>query len=198
MRDFLNEIKKYDVLGFGSGITAAKVLRILKKEVNKQFKGIPSSTQIERVALSLGFEILPFSYLNLVEAVIDGADQIVSSKYIIKGGGGALFRERLLWESAKKIFVFVPKKRLVDKISAPLPVEVHPYALRLVEKRIAELGGRPKLRTDRKGYPKVTENGFFILDVKFSELERIDEIRRIPGVLEVGLFIYDKVKIIAL
>lgn len=198
MKEVLNEIMKYNVLGFGSGSTAARVLKILSERAKKPLKGIPSSAQIENVALNLGFEILPFSYITLVEAVIDGADQVVSNKYIIKGGGGALFRERLLWESAKKIFVFLPKERLVNKVTVPLPVEVHPCALRLVERRLEELGGKPKLRTDRKGYPKVTENGFFILDVEFPELENVGEIRKVPGVLEVGLFVYDKVKIVTL
>lgn len=198
MEDVINEILKYNVLGFGSGSTATRVLKTLSERAKKRIKGIPSSTQIENVALKLGFEILPFSYINLVEAVVDGADQVISNRYIIKGGGGALFRERLLWESAEKIFVFLPKGRLADKPTVPLPVEVHPYALRLVERRIEEMGGRPKLRTDQKGYPKVTENGFFILDVELLELEKAMEIRKIPGVLEVGLFIYDKVKIITL
>ncbi len=198
MEEVIDEILKCNVLGLGSGSTAAKILEILSKRAGRRLKGIPSSAQIENVALKLGFEILPFSYINLVEAVIDGADQVISNKYIIKGGGGALFRERLLWESADKIFVFLPKERFVDEPTVPLPVEVHPYALRLVENRIEELGGRPKLRTDRKGYPRVTENGFFILDVEGVELEKAMEIRKIPGVLEVGLFLYDKVRIITL
>lgn len=196
MEDAINEILSYDVLGFGSGSTAARVLEVLSEKTSKRLKGIPSSAQIENVAIKLGFEILPFSYINLVEAVVDGADQVVSNRYIIKGGGGALFRERLLWESAMRVFVFLPKERFVNEPTVPLPVEVHPYALRLVERRIEGLGGRPKLRTDRKGYPKVTENGFFILDVELLELDKAVEIRKIPGVLEVGLFVYDKVKIV--
>jgi len=195
MEKILKEILHYEVLGLGSGSTVAKVLKMLKERAKRPLKGVPSSTQIENVALKLGFKILPFTYLNSVEAVIDGADQVVQGKYIIKGGGGALFRERLLWEVANRIFVFLPKERLVDRLSVPLPVEVHPLALRLVEKRIEELGLTYELRTDKKGYPRVTENGFFILDVKLKDMEKVKEIEEIPGILEVGLFVYDNVKL---
>ncbi len=195
MEHVLDEILQYEVLGLGSGSTTARILRMLKERSGKPLKGVPSSTQIENVALKLGFKILPFTYLNSVEAVVDGADQVVLGKYIIKGGGGALFRERLLWEAAKKIFVFLPKGRLVDELRIPLPLEVHPFALRLVEERVKKLEALPKLRTDKKGYPWVTENGFFILDVELNDIEKAKEIKKIPGVLETGLFIYDKVKL---
>ena len=124
MEHVLDEILQYEVLGLGSGSTTARILRMLKERSGKPLKGVPSSTQIENVALKLGFKILPFTYLNSVEAVVDGADRVVLGKYIIKGGGGALFREKLLWEAAKRIFVFLPKERLVDKLRIPLPLSL--------------------------------------------------------------------------
>ena len=203
-QSIIEKIVKEDIIvGLGSGRTVSLVLRELSNRLKNKglkLKVVPSSHQIEEVALTLGsFTILSFSHLKEVELVIDGADRVLEDGTIIKGGGGALFKERLLWEISKEVHVFVPRERFVKNIDIPIPVEFHPSALVLVRERLEKIGGKPTLRTDVKGYPKVTENGFLVYDVTFEDAQDLRslymELRAIPGVLEVGIFIYNNVEI---
>lgn len=196
------KLRENVVVGLGSGSMASMVVEKLGKlamKKDRKLLGIPSSTQIEKVAVAAGYTILGYSHLNEVYLTIDGADQVDPNLNIIKGGGGALFKERLIWEAAKEVHVFVSDEKYVKRLNVPIPVETHPSALELVKGHIMRMGGSPTLRVDRKGYPNVTENGFYILDTKFKGIKDygklLKKLKLIPGVLEVGIFIYDHVNL---
>lgn len=202
VRKIFERLKENTVIGLGSGSTAAMAVEKLGKLAIKKglkLSGIPSSTQIEEVAMATGYTILGYSHLNEVRLTIDGADQVDSNLSMIKGGGGALFKERLIWEAAEEVHVFVSAEKCVKRLSAPIPIEIHPSALELVKRYIIKMGGAPILRVDEKGYPKVTENGFYILDIRFDDVKDygrlLKKLKLIPGVLEVGIFIYDHVNL---
>ncbi len=193
----LEGLNRPPTIGLGSGKTAAYVLKILGEKLSERgIKpiGVPSSSQIKLEVMDY-FTIAELSFDSL-DLVIDGADQASKvNNYIIKGGGGALTRERILWEMAKERHVFISKEKLVNALNFPLPVEFLPFSFKLVQKRILELGLKPTLRADAKGYPFVTENGNFIFDVSYGEgldlKEAYHQIKEIPGVVDAGLFVYD-------
>jgi len=182
-------------VGLGSGSTARMVVEemgIQAREGGITIAGIPSSTQIATAASSAGFVLLAPSELGRLDMVVDGADQLARGGMIIKGGGGALVRERILWEASKNIHVFIRKERAVEVPSLPLPVEFLPFSMHVLKRAIEARGMRAALRTNEKGYPFVSENGNFIFDVTYGDARRAyGDLRGLPGVLDVGLFIYD-------
>ena len=111
---------------------------------------------------------------------------------MIKGGGGALLREKILISAAKKVVIVADASKFVQSFSRSVPIEVHPMARSILSKKLAEMGGQPLLRTLDKGYPLVTENGNLILDTFFpsiSDPKKMEgELKNFAGVLEVGLF----------
>jgi len=125
--------------------------------------------------------------------VFDGADQIDSQKYVIKGGGGALLRENILFSLAKKVVVMADKTKFVKNFTRTVPVEIHPLARNYVTKSIKKLGGEAKMRLLDRGYPFFTENGNIILDCDFGKIKNpkvlTQKIKQTPGVLESGIFL---------
>jgi ribose 5-phosphate isomerase A len=121
---------------------------------------------------------------------------------MIKGGGGALLREKVLISAANKVVILADDTKFVNRLTQPVPIEIHKFARSFLLKRLKEIGGSPKLRTMDKGYPYVTENGNIVLDTSFNSIGNVRnkeiELKNIPGVLEVGLFtranIYYKAK----
>jgi ribose 5-phosphate isomerase A len=112
---------------------------------------------------------------------------------MIKGGGGALLREKILHSTAKTIVITAESFKYLKTFDRTVPIEIHPFALSIVKKRLeSNFEGKPQLRMLDEGYPYVTENGNFILDTFFSSFENIKEkekeLKNIAGVLEVGLF----------
>lgn len=161
-----------------------------------------TSIQIKIEAEKVGLKIVDESSFADIDVVFDGADQIDSDFNMIKGGGGALLREKVLISAANKVVILADLTKFVKQLTQPIPIEVHKFARSLVMKRLKEVGGSPKLRTMDKGYPYITENGNIVLDTSFSSLGnprgKEIELKSIPGVLEVGLFtranIYYKAK----
>jgi len=127
-----------------------------------------------------------------IDVVFDGADQIDHQKYLIKGGGGALLRENILINAAKKVVIMADKSKFVKNFNRAVPVEVHPLARNTVTKSIRKLGGKPMVRTLERGYPFITENGNVILDCNFGIIKKpkalAQKIKLIAGVMEVGIF----------
>jgi ribose 5-phosphate isomerase A len=123
---------------------------------------------------------------------LDGADQIDSDYNMIKGGGGALLREKILISSSQKFVIVAQANKFVDKFTIAVPVEVTPYGRNLVMKELKQIGGLPKMRMLDKGYPFITENGNIIYDTLLPKYDNLKEterdIKNIPGVIEVGLF----------
>lgn len=180
------------VVGLGSGSTMkALVKELANLPYNKTLELVATSIQIKIEAERAGLRISDESSVG-IDVVFDGADQIDSDFNMIKGGGGALFREKVLISAANRVVILADATKFVRRLSRPIPIEIHKFARSFVYKRLKEIGGDPKLRTIEKGYPYITENGNLILDTSFSSLGNLRskeiDLKSIPGVAEVGLF----------
>jgi len=192
----LRHVKDHSIIGLGSGRAAAALARSLSRLIKVRdlhIVGIPTSLQIKLVAEEAGIPLGEADQMDHVDVVFDGADQIDSEKFVIKGGGGALLRESILFSSARKVIVMADKTKFVKKFSRAVPVEIHPLARSSVASNITKLGGDAKIRTSDRGYPFFTENGNIILDCDFGTIKNpkalSQKIKQISGVLESGIFL---------
>jgi ribose 5-phosphate isomerase A len=180
------------VVGLGSGSTAAYIVKELAELKDDRMQFVATSLQIKIEAEKNKLAIADESKIPDIDIVFDGADQIDKNLYMIKGGGGALLREKILISSAKKVVILADESKFVSQFSRSVPIEVHPMARSSAAKRLTHLGGKPALRLLDKGYPFITENGNIILDTTFPSIEqppeREVELGAIPGVMEVGIF----------
>jgi ribose 5-phosphate isomerase A len=185
--------KDVKVVGLGSGSTVSFIAREMARLPGKEsIEYVPTSLQIKLEAEKSSLRIADENRIPHTDIVFDGADQIDKKFNMIKGGGGALLREKILISAAKKVVIVADASKFVPSFSRSVPIEVHPMARSVVSKKLAEMGGQPALRTLDKGYPLVTENGNFILDTSFPSIfdpKKMEvELKIIAGVLEVGLF----------
>ena len=194
--DALKLIKNNQVIGLGSGRAATSLVKSLAKLIklkNYNIRGIPTSLQIKLVAENVGIELIESDQVNHIDIVFDGADQIDSQKYVIKGGGGALLRENILFSLADKVVVMADKTKFVKNFTRTVPIEIHPLARNAIVNSIKKLGGESKIRSLDRGYPFFTENGNIILDCDFGTIKNpktlTQKIKQIPGVLESGIFL---------
>jgi len=194
--DALKLIKNNQVIGLGSGRAATSLVKSLAKLIklkNYNIRGIPTSLQIKLVAEKAGIELIESDQVNHIDIVFDGADQIDSQKYVIKGGGGALLRENILFSLADKVVVMADKTKFVKNFTRTVPIEIHPLARNAIVNSIKKLGGESKIRSLDRGYPFFTENGNIILDCDFGTIKNpktlTQKIKQIPGVLESGIFL---------
>ncbi len=181
------------VVGLGSGSTVALIVREMGKLPDKEsVEFMPTSLQIKLEAEKSSLRMANENMIPHTDIVFDGADQIDGKFNMIKGGGGALLREKILISAAKKVVILAEAAKFVQSFSRPVPIEVHPMARSIVWEKLVQMGGQPVLRTLDKGYPFVTENGNLIFDTLFPSIadpKRMEsELKNIPGVLEVGLF----------
>jgi ribose 5-phosphate isomerase A len=181
------------VIGLGSGNTVSFIVREMAKLPSKEsIEFVPTSLQIKLEAEKASLRIADENKIPDIEIVFDGADQIDSKFNMIKGGGGALLREKVLISAAQKVVIAGDESKFVQFFSRSVPIEVHPMARSVVSKKLMELGARPALRTVEKGYPIITENGNIILDTNFPSIydpkKKEVELKNIAGVIEVGLF----------
>jgi ribose 5-phosphate isomerase A len=189
-------ISSHMVIGLGSGPMAeAIIIEIgnLKENVKSTLQCVPSSLQIKRAAIDGGLLIVDENRIPYIDIVFDGADQLDSQFNMIKGGGGALLREKILHSAAKTIIITAESYKYLKSFERSIPIEIHPFALSIVKEILnSEYKGNPQLRMLSEGYPYVTENGNFIFDTFFSSFENVKEkekeLKNIAGVLEVGLF----------
>jgi ribose 5-phosphate isomerase A len=187
-------VREKMVVGLGSGTTVAEIIRILAKLKSKA-TFIPSSSPTQRLAGDLGLKLSSLDVHEKLDLMIDGADEVDPNFNMIKGGRGAHTREKIVAEAAKRVVIVVDRTKLVRKLGerSPVPVEVLPFAREYIARKLAELGGDPELRVTAGGSPFVTDDGNYILDMKFhsitnpAELEQ--KINRIPGVVENGIFV---------
>ncbi len=190
-------------LGLGSGSTVATLLEVLSPLVlarSKSISGVPTSTQIELVAARSGINLVPFR--GWVDLVVDGADQVDRGLNMIKGGGGALLREKVVMGSAKSIAVVAAENKFANRLcenGVKVPVEVFPMARESAKVKLSMLGGVPEERLMPKGYPYFTENGNLILDTLFEPMENPRDlemkVRSTPGVAEVGIFTFKPIRV---
>lgn len=194
------EISDGDVLGLGSGLAVSKFAKALGRRLKAEpikIEVVPSSMQSFLLAKENGLSLARDTARcpESIDIVVDGADQIsLSPRAMIKGGGGALLKEKILISASKKTMILGDHTKYVKKLSRSVPVEVAQFAYVSVEAEIKrKFGADPILRKLDKGYPYYTESGNIILDCQFREeissprdLER--EVKMIPGVLECGIF----------
>ena len=194
--DALKHVKDYSIVGLGSGRAATTLVKSLSRLIKVKdyhIVGIPTSLQIKQVAEKGWIPLMGADQVDHIDVVFDGADQIDSQKFVIKGGGGALLRENILFSLAKKVVVMADKTKFVKNFTRTVPVEVHPLARNSVTKSIKKLGGKAELRSLDRGYPFFTENGNIILDCDFGTIKNpkvlTQKIKQTTGVLESGIFL---------
>lgn len=186
-------------VGLGTGSTVAFLIEELGHRVRQglQIRATATSYQTKLLCMEYNIPLLDSMCLDHLDIAIDGADEIDPSLNAIKGGGAAHTLEKVIASMSDEFILIADETKLVSQLCAnfPLPVEVIPAALSLAEKRIGELGGKPRIRKAiRKDGPIISENGNFILDVTFhtapDDLELLDiQLKKIPGLLETGLFL---------
>ena len=157
-------------------------------------RGIPSSRNSEVLAKSLAIPIIDFHQTSEIDVTIDGADEIAPGLALIKGGGGALLREKIVASASKKFIVVADSSKIVEHLGKfPLPIEVIPMAAPLVATKLRAMGIRPQIRPATSGGDYITDEGNLILDCACGEIEDPQSlaasIRAIVGVVEHGLFL---------
>jgi ribose 5-phosphate isomerase A len=181
------------VLGLGSGPMAAAIVREMGNFDRKEtLECIPTSFQIKLEARCSGLKLVDEDKLPEVDVVFDGADEVDANFNMIKGGGGALLREKIVHSAAKRIVIAAESSKFVTTFSWPVPIEITPFAVHSISKRLEDIGSKPVMRMLKEDYPYVTENGNFILDTFFHFPLDIRgqeiKLKNIPGIVEVGLF----------
>jgi ribose 5-phosphate isomerase A len=189
-------VRDGDVVGLGTGSTAYFTVIALGERVKAGLKiiGIPTSVKTDELARSIGIPLTTLDEHPEIDITIDGADEIDPQLRMIKGGGGALLREKVVAFASKKMVVVVDSAKAVPVLGKfPLPLEVIAFARTVVEKKVVALGGSPKLRTKPDGSPYLTDNGNQILDCSFGKIADPPALALIlsntPGIAEHGLFI---------
>ena len=182
-------------VGLGTGSTAKFAVMALGRRIKDEglkIKGVPTSEATRALAVEHGVPLLSFEEADRLDVCIDGADEADPGLNLTKGGGGALLREKVVAFVSERFTCVVDDAKLVDKLHAfPLPIEVVPFAEKVVERELVRLGGQPVLRK-RDGGPYLTDNGLWILDCRFPPIDDPPMLARalssIPGVAEHGLF----------
>jgi len=195
-------VKDGDVVGLGTGSTTTFAIIELGKLVKNglQIKAAASSIRTEELAKSLGIQILDLGRLSQIDISIDGADEFTESLDLIKGGGGALFREKIIASLSKNAIIITDASKKVKKLGAfTVPVEVVPLAYQYVFDQINKLDGKGILRTvDNQTF--ITDNGNVIIDADFGLIDDpvklASDLNQINGLLAHGLFINITSKVI--
>jgi len=194
----VKHVQTGDIVGLGSGSTAAYAIREIGKRIhyeNLKIEGIATSSEAERMAIEEGIKLTNLDVVEYLDVAIDGADQVDPDLNLIKGLGAALTREKIVDDLSKVLVIIVDETKLTNKLGTDMvvPVEVLPFALSQVSKRLEEMGGTPLLRSLKDGKPLITDNNNYIVDVDFGPIDDPgklrEQIKLIPGVLENGLFI---------
>jgi len=195
-RASLRFVKDGQVVGLGTGSTAAFFIKLLGEQVKNglRIRGIPTSARSRDLAMSLGIPLVTLDECQEIAVTVDGADEFDAELRLIKGGGGALLREKIVASASRQLVIVTDASKQVPVLGKfPLPVEVIPFAQALVAKRIAAMGARVSLRQDASGQTYVTDEKHFILDCAFGQIEDADGLARdlsnMPGVVEHGLFV---------
>ncbi len=189
-------VRDGDVVGLGTGSTVKYTILELGRRIREEsleISGIPTSEATRLLAIEQGIPLVSFEEVERVDIAIDGADQVSKRLELIKGGGGALFREKVVAANSKEFIVVVSQDKLSDFLNMYVPVEVLPFAWKPVQRKLQRLGARVKLREGSgKAGPVITDNGNYILDASFGKItnpkELEEEINSIVGVVENGIF----------
>ena len=203
--EIANKIKDGDIIGFGSGSTAYLTIKAIAEKMQKEnikITAIPTSYEVE---LLCNFLNIPTTTLQNAKPdwSFDGADEVNQDNWMIKGRGGAMFREKLNIANSTITYILVDKTKLVKKLGEnfAIPVECYPGSLNYVKEELLILGAKSVeiRKAEKKDGPIITESGNIILDAMFDEIsEHLEkDIKSITGVIESGLFIGYPVEVIS-
>ena len=187
-RAALEFVREDDVIGVGSGSTVARFISVLGAAAVRPRAAVAASEASAALLRAVGIGVVGLtSDILPLPLCLDGADEIDGSLRLIKGGGGALTREKVIAQASRTFVCIADESKLVPVLGrGPLPVEVLPMALDLVTRELRELGGTARLR------PGITDNGNVILDVEgldFADPDRLErDLDALPGVIECGVF----------
>ena len=190
------KLTKDMVLGIGTGSTVNFFISELAKYKNNFYGAVSSSEASTKLLQEIGIEVFSLNDVNEVAYYIDGADEVSPENYLIKGGGGAHTREKIIASASNEFICIVDKSKLVESLGEfPLPIEVIPESRSLVARKITSLGGTPIYR---KGF--ITDQGNQILDVKDIDISKPESlealINNIPGVVDNGIFAFNKPELV--
>ena len=196
----VKHVKDGFIVGLGSGSTAAFAIEALGERIkheNLHIMGIPTSYQAFLLAVKCGIPITTLDEHPEINVTIDGADQVTPELNLIKGMGAAMAREKIVAVASKLNIIIADeqkKVKLLGENNQVVPVEVLPFAISLVKRKIAAVGGKPTVREGKgKLGPVITDNGNAILDTYFGEIQNPAElevkVKMIPGVVETGFFV---------
>ena len=196
----VKHVKDGFIVGLGSGSTVAYAIDALGERIKREsmsILGIPTSYQAFLLAVKHGITVTTLEEYPVIDVTIDGADQIDTKLNLIKGMGGALTREKIVASASKQNIIIADKSKKVKVLGEndhPVPVEVLPFAILLVKRRIEEIGGKPVLREGKgKVGPVITDNGNVVVDASFGLIGNAAELelklKMISGVVETGLFV---------
>lgn len=192
-------VKNGMIVGLGTGSTATlfieRLIELYREGLN--ISVVATSSRTEALARKGELPVVDINGLISIDLTIDGADEVDENKCMIKGGGGALLREKIIASMSKELIIIVDETKLVDRLGKkfPLPVEIVPFAHTATMCRIEKLGCSGKLRTDASGEIFKTDNGNYIYDIHFKELiedpKQLElRLKEIVGVIESGLFVH--------
>jgi ribose 5-phosphate isomerase A len=192
----LDYVKDGYVVGLGTGSTVRHLLAALQQRVQAGLKitGVPTSEETAELARKAGIPLLTDDDLWPIDVAIDGADQVDPRLHLIKGGGGALLREKIVASNARQLVIMVDQTKQVSVLGGtfPLPIEVLPFGWRNTACAIEQLGGKT-IRRECNGHVFRTASGHYILDLHMARIDAPAELEarlnRIPGVIECGLFV---------
>jgi ribose 5-phosphate isomerase A len=195
-RASLRFVKDGQVVGLGTGSTVAYFIQALGEQVKSglRIRGIPSSVRSKEMATGLGIPLTTLDECQEIDVTVDGADEVDPQLRLIKGGGGALLREKIVASASRQLVIVADATKRVPVLgSFPLPVEVIKFAQALVAKKIQALGATVEMRRKEDGTPYLTDESNYILDCWFGQIPDADGLARqlsdMPGVVEHGLFI---------
>ena len=189
-KEAVKRVKDGMVVGLGTGSTAKYAIIEIGRMVREgmEIVGVATSVESERIARDEGIELADLNDYDTLDITIDGADEVDTHLNLIKGGGGALVREKIVASCTAHEIIIVDESKMVDSFSFPLPVEVIRFGWKRTAEKLASLNLKPQIR---HGF--VTDNGNYILDCHYDSLENYrelhEEINNLPGVVENGLFI---------
>ncbi|ANF96440.1 ribose-5-phosphate isomerase RpiA [Paenibacillus bovis] len=184
------------MVGLGTGSTAVYAIRKLGERVQQglHIKAVATSVESEKLAKEMSIPIIPFAEVGQIDLTIDGADEVDPDLNLIKGGGGALLREKIVAARSRQVMIVAGDNKVVKRLGAfPLPVEVVTFAHEWTIEKLASMGCTPVLRKTESGEVFVTDNGNYTVDCHFKEILNPARMHRqlndIPGVVDNGLFI---------
>jgi ribose 5-phosphate isomerase A len=195
-REAVKLIRNGQVVGLGTGSTAYYAVKAIGERVTAglQITGVPTSEATKNLAAALHIPLMDISLVEAIDITIDGADEFTPGLALIKGGGGALLKEKVVASLTKEEIIITDSSKQVAQLGKfTVPVEVIPYAANYILSEFKALGGRSRIRRDKQDQIHITEEGNYIIDTDFGLIEEparlSDTLNGITGVVAHGLFV---------